>query len=289
MAFDTDRRRNVLVLGLDESHRRDLERIPDRDRFAFHRLIDAKEVIHTGDIDATLGHVRRQLHAFEGPIDAIIGYWDFPSTAMVRLLCEEHELHELPSASLEAVMECAHKYWCRLEQQRHVPELTPAFCAVDPFAAEPFDDVTIDFPFWIKPVCGYSSVLGFHIGKRADFDHAMGVARERIRQLGDPFNDVLARVDTRAIGGVDGHHMIAEEMLEGIELAPEGYVQHGQVHVHGIIDMVRAANRKSFQGYRYPSQHPRRIQERTIAATRALLGGIGFDQSGFNVEFFWQR
>jgi hypothetical protein len=37
--------------------------------------------------------------------------------------------------------------------------------------------------------------------------------------------------------GVGGNHMIAKALAEGIELAPEGYVQNGTVRVHGVAIM----------------------------------------------------
>lgn len=282
-------RRNVFVLGLDDFHLEDLQRIPDRERFAFHPLLAPDDLVGGSrgrDVDAALGRAEETLRAFDGRIDAIIGYWDFPTTAMAAILCGEFGL---PSPSLEAVLKCAHKYWGRLEQSRHIPEFTPEFCAVDPFAADPFATVTLDFPFWIKPVCGYSSALGFRINGREDFERAVEAARAQIRRLGDPFNAVLARVDTTELGGVGGNHMIAEPLIHGIELAPEGFVQHGEVRVHGVIDMVRAPNHKSFRCYRYPSQQIRRIQERTIAATARLMKGIGYDNGCFNVEYFWDH
>jgi len=288
MAGSTNRRRNIFVVCLDDFHLRDLEKIPDRDRFNFHGLLKREELVgkERYDFDAALRRAEEILHEFDGPIDAIIGYWDFPVTAMVPILCDKFGL---PSPSLEAVLKCAHKYWSRLEQRRHIPDFTPDFCAVDPYAPDPFKDVTLEYPFWIKPVCAYASILGFRINNHDDFEQAMEIARGGMRRIGDPFNAVLARVDTSELDGVGGNHMIAESMLQGIEFAPEGYAQHGKVRVHGVVDMVRASNRKSFQDYRYPSTQPRRVQERGIEATAKLIKGIGYDNGCFNVEFFWDR
>ncbi|KPP98891.1 ATP-grasp domain-containing protein [Marinobacter sp. HL-58] len=288
MDQEKPRCKNIFVLCLDDFHRRDLERIPDRDSFRFHGLLTLEELRGKSgqEIDSAIARAEEQLSAFGGPVDAIIGYWDFPVTAIKAILCEKFGL---PSPGLEPVLKCAHKYWSRLEQRRHIPELTPGFCAVDPFARDPFEDITLDFPFWIKPVCGYGSMLGFRINNRREFDRAMDITRRKIGYLGDPFNAILARVDTSELGGVDGKHMIAEELLSGIELAPEGYAQDGEVKVHGVVDMVRAPNHKSFKCYRYPSSHLRRIQTRAIDATRKLLLGVGYNNGCFNVEYFWDK
>lgn len=286
MKGNASRRRNVFVIGLDDEHRRDLEQIPDRDRFRFHGLLEREEARVECDVDGVIEKAEVALRAFDGPVDAIIGYWDFPVTAVASILCETFEL---PAPSLEAVLRCAHKYWGRLEQQCSLPEHTPPFCAVDPFSDDPLADVDIDFPFWLKPVCGYSSTLGFRINNEQDFDRAIGIARREIHRFGEPFNRVLERVDTSGLGGIGGNHMLAEAMLEGVELAPEGSVRNGNVGVHGVIDMVRAPNHKSFKDYRYPSIHPRRVQERAGEAVERFVHAIGYDNGCFNVEFFWNR
>ncbi|MDG4867627.1 ATP-grasp domain-containing protein [Guyparkeria sp. 1SP6A2] len=280
------RRKNVFVIGLDAVHRRDLVKIPDRNCFRFHRLLEREEVLVDQDIETMIERADSILQQFDGPIDAIIGYWDFPVTALVSILCEKYEL---PAPPLEAVLRSAHKYWARLEQSRHLPEFTPDFCAVDPFADDPFADLTIEYPFWMKPVCGYSSALGFQVNNREDFDHAIEVARQRIKRYGDPFNTVLSRVDTSDLNGVGGNHMIAEAMMGGSEFAPEGYVRDGEVRVHGVVDMVRAPNHKSFKDYRYPSAHPQAIQERAIDGIARFVRATGYTDGCFNVEFFWDQ
>jgi hypothetical protein len=197
---------------------------------------------------------------------------------VVPILCNKFGL---PSPDLAAVLKCAHKYWARLQQRRHIPEATPDFCAVNPFADDPFESVTLDYPFWVKPACGHSSMLGYRIENRCDFDRAMEAARGKIRRFGDPFNAVLKRVDASELNGVDGNHMVAEAIVGGTELAPEGYVQRDTVHVHGVVDMIFARNERSFRAYRYPSQQPAEIQRRTVETTGQLLRGIGYDNGCF--------
>lgn len=282
------RRKNIFVLCLDDFHLRDLERIPDRDNFRFHGLLKLDELRGKSgqEIESAIARAEEVLDGFDEPVDAIISYWDFPVTAIAAILCEKFGL---PSPGLEPVLKCAHKYWGRLEQSKHIPEVTPGFCAVDPFAQNPFQDISLEFPFWIKPVCAYGSVLGFRINNRREFDQALEIARRKIGRIGDSFNTVLARVDTSALAGVGGNHMIAEELLQGIELAPEGFAQRNEVNIHGVVDMVRSPNHKSFKCYRYPSSHLRRIQTRAIDATKTLMRGMGYDNGCFNVEYFWDR
>jgi len=288
MFQEKSRRRNVFVLCLDDLHLKDLENIPDRAQFNFHGLLTREDFVGKSgrELEASILRAEEILRNFAEPVDAIIGYWDFPVTTTAAILCEKFGL---PSPGLTPLLKCAHKYWSRLEQRQYIPEHTPRFCAVDPFATAPCQQISLEFPFWIKPVCGYGSILGFRINNRREFNQAIEITRRSIGLVGDAFNTILNRVDTSALAGVGGNHMIAEELLHGIELAPEGYVQDGKVKVHGVVDMVRAPNHKSFKCYRYPSSHPRSIQNRTIEATRKLVQGMGYDNACFNVEFFWDR
>jgi biotin carboxylase len=286
MAQET-RKRNVFILGSDLVHLAHARDIPDAERFAFHELLRAEEVVYLDryPIDALLDRARAILDAFDGPVDAIIGHWDFPVSVMLPILCAERGLK---GPSLQSVLKCEHKYWSRVEQRTVVPECTPAFCAIDPFAERPIDQLRIDFPFWIKPVKAYGSALGFRINDRRDFDRAIEAARKGIRRFGDPFNRILSRVELpEELGGVDGNHLLAEQFVGGREVAPEGYVQNGRFHAHGMIDMVRAPNHKSFLRYEYPSSAPKALRAKAIDAARKVLAQVEFDDGCFNIEFFW--
>ncbi|TVS10089.1 MAG: ATP-grasp domain-containing protein [Gammaproteobacteria bacterium] len=282
-------RKNVFVLGFDERHSADLQRIRGADRFVFHPLLSSEELIYQKqfEIEDKLEKARNILRKFDGPVDAIVCHWDFPVTPMAAILCEELGLF---GPSLEALLKCSHKYWSRVEQRKVAPENTPGFCAVDPFEDDALEKVTLDYPFWIKPVKGYGSLLGFRINNAAEFHRAIEIVRARIKRLGDPFNEILKRVDVPdEVAGVTGNHLVAEEFLGGMEIAPEGSVQHGVYRAHGMIDMVRDRNHKSFLRYEYPSRAPRRVQQRAIDLAQKVLLQIGFDNACFNMEFFWNQ
>lgn len=282
-------RKNIFVLGYDKRHVQDIVKIPDADAFCFHPLLRTDEIVHRKNfhIDEKLEKARKVLSSFDGTVDAIICHWDFPATPMAAILCGEFGLL---SPSLEAVLKCSHKYWSRLEQQKAAPEATPGFCVLDPFDENAVDKLTLDYPFWIKPIKGYGSTLGFRINNTQDLNRALEVIKERIRRIGDPFNTILEKADLPPeLGKVDGNYLIAENLIHGREIAPEGYIQHGEFHVHGVIDMVRDNNHKSFLRYEYPSQAPHRIQGRAIELAEKILRQIGFDNGCFNMEFFWEE
>jgi biotin carboxylase len=282
-------RKNVFVLGFDEQHRADLNAIPDADRFRFFPLLHADELVYQEhyDIDAKLDEARRILRESGVSPDAIICHWDFPAASMHAILCAEIGL---PGPSLEASLRCSHKYWSRLEQRAAVPESTPQFCAFDPFHEDALAGISVDFPFWIKPVKGYGSTLGYRISDASQFQAAMAEVRQKIDRLGKGIDAILHHVHLPAeVARVRGNWMIAEAFLQGYEFAPEGYVQNGEYHSHGMVDMVRARNHKSFLRYEYPSRAPNRIQQRANELASRLLAHLGFDNACFNMEFFWDQ
>lgn len=281
------RKKNVFVMGLDDFHRRELATIPDAERYNFHTLLERHELVHVENypIHDMLAKAAHVLESFDGAVDALIGHWDFPVTTMVPILCKQFGLR---SPSLESVVKCDHKYWGRLEQAKVIPEHTPAFARFDPFDDRAFDKIELELPFWVKPVKSFGSQLGFKIDSPADFDSAIVEIREHIAKIGDPFNILLRHVDMPPeVSGVGGKFCIAEQFVSGCELAPEGYAFEGDIHVHGVIDMIR--ERKSFSRYQYPSSLPEAVRKRAIDATTRFIEHIGFDNGCFNAEYFWNE
>ena len=56
----------------------------------------------------------------------------------------------------------------------------------------------------------------------------------------------------------------------------------------GLLDSIRHRNKVSFLRYQYPSRLPLEVRKRMAAITSALVKHVGFDNSCFNVEFFWE-
>lgn len=283
--------KNIFVFGLDDFHLAQLETLGGPDQYRFHELYRHAEVKPAGDVEFPVADLlegaREKLDAFEGSVDAIVGFWDFPVSTMLPLL---REPYGLPSPTFEAVLKCEHKYWSRLEQARCVPGFTPGFCAVDPFADDPAGQVEIDYPFWIKPVKAASSFLGFKVRNRHELDHAMEITRRRINRFGNPFNYLLQYTELPPeVAPVDGNHCIAEAIIAAEhQCTLEGYVHAGEMKVYGIVDSFRSGMYpSSFTRYQYPTTLPESVQERMIEAAQTFLRHIGYDDSPFNMEFFW--
>ncbi len=284
---------NIFILGLDPFNAQELQSIREAESHRFVKLLGYEQVVHPEggqvDFDALLADAEAQLRRFAGPVDAIVSYWDFPSSALAGVL---RNRLGLPGPTNEAIAKCEHKYWSRLEQRAVVPDLVPAFCAVDPFAEDPLRDIALDFPYWIKPIKAHSSHLGFKIRRPEDLRLHLPQIRAKISNFGVPCDQFLGHVELpEAVRPVNGHWCIAESIISaGQQCTLEGYVCDGEVTVYGVVDSLRSGlHRSSFSRYQYPSQLPRRVQQRMIAAAAKVMTRFGYDQAPFNMEFYWER
>lgn len=282
--------KNIFVFGADEFNLSQMRALDEQHIYRFHKLFDHSQVKAGPEfpVRELYEGARQRLADFSGSIDAIVGYWDFPVSTMLPLLCKPYGL---PSPSFEAVLKCEHKYWSRLEQRRVVPEYIPAFCALDPFDDDPRRHISVDFPFWIKPVKSASSHLGFKVRNGKELDHALRVIRDNIHRFASPFDYLLQFADLPAeVAAIDGRHCIVEGIISrGRQCTLEGYVYQGEVHVYGVVDSIREGlHRSCFARYQYPSTIPRRIQKEMIAVTERFLNHIGFDNGPFDIEYYWE-
>ncbi|WP_153398256.1 ATP-grasp domain-containing protein [Ornithinicoccus halotolerans] len=287
------RRRNVFVLGLTDLHRRELECMRGAEEFTFHGLLDFERlVLQTDyDIDDLLEQARAELAEFQqsgATVDAIVSHWDFPSSVMAPILASEHGI---PAPSLVSMLKCEHKYWSRLEQRASVPEVVPGFTAFDPFAEDVRGQIDLPFPFWVKPVKAHSSALGFMVTDEESLAKAVAEIRAEITDLGDAFNQVLARVDLpEELHGAGGNSCLAEQVMTGIQAAPEGTVSGGQFHVHGMFDMLKDPAGESIARLDYPAATvPQEVQQRMVDTAERFLRHIGYDDGAFNVEYMWDQ
>jgi hypothetical protein len=276
--------KNVFVLGLDEHNQRILEDMPDNDLCRFHPVLSFDEIygeeISFGDV---LTSAQRQLDAFDGPIDAIIGFWDFPVSSVLPLL---RQRYGLPTARLEEVVMCEHKYWSRLVQQQVIEEY-PHFGLVDPqHDQDPPEG--LEYPMWVKPVKSFSSVLAFGVADQAAFRDALGKIRDGIGWVGEPFDALLEYVDLPPeIAAAGGQVCLAEEAIVGRQLTIEGYRYRGEVVIYGVVDSINYDNSPSFLRYQYPSTLPQPVLDRLADITRRLVEAIGLERMTFNIEYFW--
>jgi biotin carboxylase len=280
----------IYVLGADEDNLAMLRDLPGHS-WNFHPLLTPEELVGAEDLDIPdlLDRAREVLDEAEPPPDAVIGYWDFPVSSMVPILCEERGL---TSAPLRAVVCCEHKYWSRLEQAK-VTDDVPGFGLIE-LEGHKGTGVSlpegVDFPVWVKPVKSASSALAFRVTDDAELDDALAEIREGIGQMGRPFEDVLSRIELPSeIAEVGAMAVLVEEEGHGRQATVEGYEQAGAVQIHGIIDSPTFPASPSFRSYQYPSRLPEPVQHRMVETAAAVIQQIGLTDSTFNVEFFWDE
>lgn len=283
---------NVFVIGLNDLNAARLKRLRGVEDVTFHQLLTPAQVSETQDFDipAMLAEAEERLDAFEGSIDAIVGYIDFPVSTMLPLLCRKYGT---PNASLESLLKCEHKYWSRKVMAEVIPDHIPKFTAFDPFDDNALSKVgaaDLRFPFFVKPIKSSGSRLGFRIDSPEDFDYATQKLRAEIRSIGEPFDHVLSRADMPDdIRAVEGHFCMAEQVIGGRQCTVEGYVYNGEVVPYGTVDSIRYPQVLSFFYYLYPSTLPKRVLDTMNEITRTIMSHIGYDNAAFNIEYYWDE
>ncbi|MFF1957108.1 acetyl-CoA carboxylase biotin carboxylase subunit family protein [Streptomyces sp. NPDC058220] len=275
---------NIFVMGLDDLNRETLEHVPGAEQYRFHALLTIEE-LQNGDIDipGLLAKAESQLDGFDGTVDAIVGYWDFPVSSLVPILCERYGVR---STSLESIVKCEHKYWSRLEQRKVVSEL-PGFGIVD-LDGTPEVPEGLRFPLWLKPVKSFSSDLAFGVNDEEEFQQAVKEIRAGIGRIGEPFEDVLGHLDIPAeIADVGGQACLAEEALAGVQVAVEGYAFNGEVTLYGVLDSITYPDSACFLRHQYPANLPDEAVRRLTDISERVIRQIGLDSVTFSIEYFY--
>lgn len=289
-AQSATRTKTVCVVGSDEDNLDLIRRLPGAETWKVVPVLawsDVQPAHARIDFEELYAKAHKIIDAQAEPPDAIIGYLDFPVTSLVALLQRDYGL---PGASPEAVAKCEHKYWMRLYQKRVFPKETPKFKAINPFARDEARKQVPPYPFWLKPVKGHSSVLGFMVERPSQLSEALHACRQKIHLFGEPFNHFLKHVgDRHEIKGVDGNFAIVESIISARhQFTLEGYVWKGKTTVYGAVDSLRQGHYgTSLSCYRYPAKLPEAVVERATGIAAKVLDAIGYDNAPFNVEFFW--
>lgn len=279
---------NIFVLGLDELNHQALKKLPGAENYTFHQLLTFDE-LQGGSIavNELLEEAERRLEDFDGSIDAIVGYWDFPVTAMVPILADRYGL---PSANLKGIVTVEHKYWSRVEQQRVADEEVPGFGLIDLNDEEARLPEGVNYPAWIKPIKSTSSEGAYRVTDDAELQEAVAEEREVVDRMGGGFNEVLERLELPdEIAEIGGSAAMMEEEASGSMLTVEGFSYQGEVEVYGVIDSHTYEGTSSFLRYQYPSQLPEDVQQRIADVSKRVIKAVRLDHSTFNIEYFWEE
>lgn len=276
---------NVFVLGMDEANHEVLRGLPRAEDITFHQLLTQDE-LQEGEVSVPdlLQRAEDQLAEFDGSVDAIVTYWDFPATMMAPILCRRRGL---PAADLAAVVRCEHKYWSRLVQSRVTNDL-PAFGLLDLDAEQPHLPAGVSYPAWIKPVESASSEGAYRILDAEHLADTMPQAREDVVRLGRPFEAILDMIELPPeIEQIGGAAYMAEEAAAGQQMTVEGFIAGGAVEIYGLVASIDYPGSDSFLRYQYPSTMSEGVFERIVKVATDVIQASGLDNSTFNIEFFW--
>lgn len=281
---------NVFVIGLDDFGHQRVRDLRESGRYQILPLLEPEDVIKADeyDYDGLVTRAQEQLDEFDHNVDAVVTWWDFPSSGLVPLI---GELWDTYSPTLHSVLRLEHKYWSRLVQRGVAAEHVPAFAVFEPDdenALEAITDQGVDFPFWVKPVKSVSSFLGFKVEDEKELREAQEAIDAEIDQYGAPFQQALEHIDLPPdISHIGARACIAEGLIGGRQCTLEGYVCFGKVAIYGVVDSLVEPNGSTFRCYQYPSRLPRPVQRRMADIAADVVTHAELDHSCFNIEFFY--
>ncbi len=225
-------------------------------------------------------YVDRLARQYRGRIDGVISNNEHFGTLIAAALAQRLGL---PGADPAVIIAAQHKYYSRCLQQRIVPEATPRFEAL-PYEDGIQNPPGIGFPCFVKPVKATYSVLARRIDSFAQLRALMDFSpleRLILRKLVQPFDDLMRVYTPFTIGA---RAMIAEGLLDGVQVNIDGYVHNGHVQVLGIVDEVMFPGTQAFMRFEYPSRLSPALHQRMIALVEKLISGIDYSHGFFNVE-----
>lgn len=280
------------MIGLDDFGHDLIAELREMPRYDIHPLLTSERVVKAAsyDYDELVADADAQLAEFDGVVDGVITWWDFPSSGLVPVV---GELWDAYGPTLTSVLKLEHKYWSRLLQRGVAAEHVPAFAVFEPddtAALENIADQGVTFPFWVKPVKSVASYLGFRVEDEDDLRVAQEAMDAEIDQYGEPFQQALDHIDLPPdIARIGGRACIAEDLIGGRQCTLEGYVSFGQPRIYGVVDSIREEGLSTFRAYQYPSRLPTPVQRRMADIAADVIVHSGLDHCCFNVEFFYDE
>lgn len=205
----------------------------------------------------------------------VISADDYPGSTLASIVARRLGLAG-PSPAVNLLLQ--HKLQARRVQLRLTPDATPAFAAVPPDGTPP-----LPFPFFVKPVKSFFSIGAQVVRSMPELEAWRSQWSER-EAFFQPFEQLL---ETFGEVPLEPERLLAEGLLYGRQVTLEGYARGGEMGILGIVDSVFVPGTLAFERFDYPSTLPHAVQARMAEIAQRLLGGLGFEDSLFNIEFVW--
>jgi hypothetical protein len=279
--------KRILVLFPKEWDRLEFERPEYRDRYEFvyagFDLFRFPENAQLATFDV-FRFVNRLLARFRHErLDGVFSNNEYFGALTAAVLAEKLGL---PGNDPRVVITAQHKFYAREAFERIAPEAGARYAAF-PYTVRSRADLPFELPCFVKPVRATYSVLARRIERFDELQRHLSFwpfEKWVIKRLVKPFNDLMRWYTDYAL---DAHHLIAEEILPGVQVNMDGYVREGRVRVLGVIDENMYPGTCAFRSFEYPSRLPAAVQARMAALAGKLLGGLGYRHGFFNLEFCW--
>ncbi|MDH4174535.1 MAG: ATP-grasp domain-containing protein [Betaproteobacteria bacterium] len=279
--------KKILVLFPKEWDRLEFERPEYRGRYEFvyagFDLFRFPQNAQLATFDV-FRFVNRLLERFRKErLDGVISNNEHFGAPIAAVLAEKLGL---PGNDPRVVITAQHKFYARQAFAQIAPEAA-ARCAVFPYALRRREDLPFELPCFVKPVRATYSVLARRVERFDELQRHLAFwpfEKWVIKRLVKPFNDLMRWYTDYAL---DAHHLIAEEILPGVQVNMDGYVHEGSVHVLGVVDENMYPGTSAFCSFEYPSRVPAEAQAKMTALAAKLLAGMGYRHGFFNLEFSW--
>lgn len=228
-------------------------------------------------------YVDKLVKKYRGRIDAVISNNEHFGALIAAVVAKRLGL---PGTDPAVIIAAQHKYYARCMQRKIVPEATPRF-AVFPYQLQSAADVGLPFPFYVKPVKATFSVLARRIDSFVELQrHLKFNALETLilHKLVTPFNDLMAHYTPFTI---DAHHLIAEEIISGVQVNLDGFMHNGKMTILGIVDEVMYPGTQAFLRFEYPSRLPAEVLARMRVLAEKVFTGLDYAYGFFNIELIY--
>jgi biotin carboxylase len=227
-----------------------------------------------------LAEIDRILATIDGmKVAAVISTDDYPGSAIAAGVAKRLGL---PGPGPEIALICQHKYLSRMAQAKLVPDAVPPFALIDVAQGAPVPS-DLSFPLFVKPVKSFFSIGAEKIASAAELA-ALLPRWAKLDQFFLPLDRMLERYAGTSIGT---KRLIAEGLLEGVQVTVEGYAYGGLVRIVGVVDSIMFPGTIAFSRFEYPSALPEGVQARMAELATTLMRGLGFDDGLFNIEMMY--
>lgn len=270
--------KNILVILPTERDKRELGILKNKYGYNFlYYGINPRNCLKEFD---TQSFIKNTISfAEKNNIDAVISTHDYPAAIIGSIIAEKLCL---PAPEIEKILICQHKYLCRQYQKKYVPEAYVESKMIDPLkkAKAPFD-----FPFFIKPVKSFFSIMASQINNMCQYDDYIFKAKNHIYEFSAPLNEIFKNYSSYRY---DASYLIAEKLIHGKQVTIEAYSYNKNISIIGIVDSIMYKNKISFKRFDYPSALKKDVKLKMEEIARKFIKKLGFDNGILNIEFFYE-